>query len=100
MKENEPREQITPERHAWRALGIFLTVESIRILATDIGATNNFNNCERLILGLAIPAWYIWGQGTSAVLRAVSGMKVDENEYKNWARKDITALFNFLGRKS
>jgi len=97
VKENEPKEQITLERHAWRALGILATIESIRILATDFWATNNFNTAERLILGLAIPAWYIWGEGVSAML--TFGRKVDESEYRKWLKKDLSALFGFLNRK-
>jgi len=100
MKEAGPKEEITLERHVWRAFGMFMIFESVRILANGWEAKNAGEAIEHLILGVAIPAWYIWGQGTSAMLRAGTGRKVNESEFRDWAYKDITSLFNFLKRKN
>lgn len=78
MGEKEPREPITLERHAWGAFGIFMAVESVRILANGWEPANSREALEHLILGLAIPAWFIWGEGIEPSLKATLGFKVEE----------------------
>lgn len=99
MKEREGKEPVTLERHVWRALGILIVEESIRVLANGWEAANTKEAIEHLILGLAIPAWYLWGQGV-ATFKKLAGSEVDEREYRDWAYKDIIALFGFLDQRS
>ncbi len=98
MDEREPKEEITLERHVWRTFGISMALESVRILANGWDAANGTEAVEHLILGIAIPAWYIWGQGVGNSLRAGSGIEVEEKEWNDWLVKDIKALVGYLGR--
>ena len=94
--ENKP-EKVTLERHAWRAAGLAIGLESLRLLATNglRAPTNRVEAYEYLALGLIIPAWAIWSEGEDA-LRAGLGLPYDPKKFKGWLGKDISSVASSL----
>lgn len=99
-KEKKNSEEITLERHIWRAMGIFIACEGVRIFANGIEAKNDAETIEHLVLGLGLALWFIWGQGASATLgRATGSRHVREDEFQDWLPKDINALVGLFKDK-
>lgn len=100
-KEKNDGKPVSLERHIWRATGILIAFEAIRIFSNGFEAKNDTEAIEHLILGPALALWFIWGQGASATIRRATGLRhAREDEFQDWLPKDINSLIGlFKNRK-
>jgi len=71
-QEGEPKVDL--ERYAWRATGIGIALEGVRILATmpPLSRVSEAQGIEYLGVGVFIvPAWISWGEGRGWLIEDV-----------------------------
>lgn len=77
----EQRPGVSIERAAWRAAGVVLTIEAVRLIATlPLPPVTEARAIEMMAEGLVLPMWLIWG------------------ESRGWAREDIGKVLPFLNK--
>ena len=77
----EQRPGVSVERAAWRATGIVLAIEAVKLIASlPFPPATEARGIEMMAEGLALPMWLIWG------------------ESRGWAREDIGKVLPFVNK--